>query len=77
LYIERVSYTTHMEHNNKWYFTASSIIFTVVAIAHLGRIIFMLDASVAGYVIPLWVSGAAVVIAGYLATRGFMEAHKL
>lgn len=63
--------------NNKWYFTASSIVFTVIAIAHLARIIFILEASIAGYPIPLWVSGAAVIIAGYLATRGFMEAHKL
>ena len=66
-----------MRQNNKWYFTISSIIFAVVAIAHLGRIVLMLEASIAGYSIPLWVSGAAVMIAGYLAARGFMEAHKL
>ncbi len=63
--------------NNKWYFTITSIVFAVVAIAHLGRIILMLDATIAGYAIPLWVSGVAVIITGYLATRGFMEAHKL
>lgn len=66
-----------MTQNNKWYFTVSSIVFSIVGIAHLGRIILMLDATVAGYVVPLWVSGAAVVLAGYLATRGFMAAHKL
>ena len=63
--------------NNKWYFTTSAIIFTVIAIAHLARIVLTMDATVAGYPIPLWVSGVAVVIAGYLAARGFMEAHKL
>ncbi len=63
--------------NNKWYFTISAIIFSVVAIAHLGRIVMNLDAVVAGYPVPLWVSGVAVLIAGYLATRGFMAAHKL
>lgn len=63
--------------NNKWYFTATAIIFTIVAIAHLARIIMMMEATIAGYTVPLWVSGAAVIIAGYLATRGFMEAHKL
>lgn len=63
--------------NNKWYFTASAIVFTVIAIAHLARIIFMLEADIAGYDVPLWISGAVVLIAGYLATRGFMEAHKL
>jgi hypothetical protein len=63
--------------NNKWYFTVTSIVFAVVAIAHLARIILMLEAEVAGVPIPLWASGVAVVVAGYLATRGFMEAHKL
>ena len=58
-------------------FNRFSYYFTVIAIAHLARIIFVLEASIAGYAIPLWVSGAAVMIAGYLATRGFMEAHKL
>lgn len=66
-----------MLNNNKWYFTASSIILAVVAIAHLGRIIFMLEANVAGVSIPLWASGVAVIVAGYLAARGFMEAHKM
>jgi hypothetical protein len=63
--------------NNKWYFTVSSIIFTVVAIAHLARIIYILPVNIGGYDVPLWFSGAAVLLAGYLATRGFMEAHKL
>jgi tetrahydromethanopterin S-methyltransferase subunit C len=72
-----VPYNYIMLQNNKWYFTISSIIFAVIAVAHLGRIILMLDASIVGYMIPLWVSGASVIIAGYLAVRGFMEAHKL
>jgi len=63
--------------NNKWYFTATSIIFTVVAIAHLAVIILMLPATIFGYEIPLWVSGIVVLLAGYLATRGFMTAHKM
>jgi len=63
--------------NNKWYFTASSIVFTVLAIAHLARIILMLPASFAGFEVPLWFSGAAVILTGYLAARGFMAAHKL
>ena len=66
-----------MSNNNKWYFTVSSIIFTVIAIAHLGRIIMMLETTFAGFAVPLWVSGVAVVLAGYLATRGFMAAYKL
>ena len=63
--------------NNKWYFTVSSIIFTVMAIAHLARITWMMPASINGYDVPLWFSGVAVILLGYLATRGFMAAHKL
>jgi len=63
--------------NNKWYFTTSSILFTLIAVAHMARISFMLEATVAGISVPLWVSGVIVVVSGYLATRGFMEAHKL
>ena len=62
---------------DKQYYTVTSIIFTVIAIAHLGRIVFMLDATVGGYEIPFWASGVAVILAGYLATRGFIAAHKL
>jgi hypothetical protein len=62
---------------DKQYFTIASIIFSVVAIAHLGRIIFMLQATIGGYVVPFWFSGCAVILAGYLATRGFMAAHRL
>lgn len=62
---------------NKWYFTVSASMFTIVAIAHLARVMLMVEASIAGYAIPLWVSGVAVIVAGYLATRGFMAAHRL
>ena len=63
--------------NNKWYFTLSSVLFTTIAIAHLARIIFMLEATIGGFVLPLWVSGVVVVVAGYLATRGFLAAYRL
>ena len=63
--------------NDKWFFTISSIIFTVIAIAHLARILYVLPINIDGYELPLWCSGVAVLLAGYLATRGFMAAHKL
>jgi hypothetical protein len=63
--------------NNKWYFTVCSIVFTTIAVAHLARIIFMLEATVGGLTVPLWASGVAVIVAGYLATRGFLVAHRL
>lgn len=63
--------------NNKWYFTVSSIIFVVIAVAHLARIVYMMEATIGGYEVPFWFSGFAVIVAGYLGARGFMEAHKL
>ena len=63
--------------NDKWYFTISAIIFAVIAVAHLARIVWMLPANVAGYEVPFELSGLAVILAGYLATRGLMAAHKL
>lgn len=62
---------------DKQYYTIVSIVFSVIAIAHLGRISLMLEATIGGYEIPFWCSGAAVLIAGYLATRGFIAAHRL
>lgn len=63
--------------NHKWYLTTSAIAFTVAAIAHLAIIIFQLPASIGGYVIPFELNGLVVVLMGYLATRGFIAAHKL
>lgn len=62
---------------NKWYLTTSAILFTVVAIAHFALIILQLPASVGGYTVPYEVNGLVVVLLGYLATRGFMAAHRI
>lgn len=63
--------------NDKWYLTVSSIAFTVMAIAHLGRIVLNMEAVINGYVVPLELSGLFVVMAGYLAARGFMAATRM
>jgi len=62
---------------SKWYLTATAIIFLVAAIAHLAIIVLQMEAVISGYVIPYEVNAIVVVGLGYLATRGFMEAHKL
>jgi hypothetical protein len=66
-----------MMKNNKWYLTLSSIAFTVIAITHLAIILFPMQAGYYGVSIPLEMNGVAVMLAGYLATRGFMEARKM
>jgi len=63
--------------NNRWYLTLSAIIFTTVAVAHLAVIILQMPATVGGYTIPYEINGLVVIILGYLATRGFIAAHRL
>lgn len=62
---------------NRWYLTLSAIIFTLVAVAHLALIILQMPATVSGYTIPYEINGLVVILLGYLATRGFMAAHRL
>jgi hypothetical protein len=62
---------------NRWYLTTSAIIFTTVAIAHLALIILQMPASVGGYTVPYELNGLVVILMGYLATRGFIAAHRL
>lgn len=61
--------------SEKIYYTSSSILFSVIAIVHLVRIVHEWEAVVSGAVIPMWVSWVAVLIAGYLAVRGFSFIH--
>ena len=63
--------------NNKWYLTASAILFTTAAISHLAIIMFQLPAAIGSYTIPFELNGLIVVLMGYLAARGFMAAHRL
>jgi len=60
----------------KTYYTLASVIFAVVAIAHAVRAFYGWDAVIGGVEIPLWFSWVAVVLAGYLAVRGFQYAKK-
>lgn len=63
--------------SNKWYLTVTAIVFTVMAIAHLAVIVLQLPATVGAYTVPYEINGLVVVVLGYLATRGFMAAHRL
>ena len=45
----------------------AAILLTAVAIAHLARVVLGIEATVAGSVVPMWVSIAATVVAGGVA----------
>ncbi len=57
--------------NQNSYAIATGIIFFVIAFLHLLRLLYGWDATIAGWAVPKWVSGVALVIAGYLAYEGF------
>lgn len=62
--------------NIKTYCRLSATIFTVVAIAHLSRVIAGWTAQVDSLVIPMGVSVIGLVVTGSLAFWGFRESRK-
>lgn len=47
----------------------ASVIFGIIAVLHAFRLFNRWDANIAGWSVPLWLSGVAVIVAGYLAYR--------
>jgi hypothetical protein len=58
------------------YYRTVSVIFGALAIAHAARVYYGWEAQVGEYVIPVWFSWVAVVVAGYLAVRGWQLADR-
>ena len=50
---------------------AAGSVFLLVAILHALRLFFGWQASVVGWTVPMWVSWAGVVLAGFLAYTAF------
>lgn len=55
----------------KIYLKTAGTIFLIIALLHLLRLIFGWSAVMEGWSVPLWLSGVALVVAGYLAYEGF------
>lgn len=62
--------------SKKTYYNTASTLFTVIAFLHLFRALNQWEAVVAGVPIPVWISWVAVLLAGYLAVRGFSYVRK-
>lgn len=60
----------------KLYYKTVAIVFGTIAIVHLARITGEWEAMIGGWPVPMWVSWAAVIIAGYLSVRGFQIADE-
>ena len=54
----------------------AGVVFALIAIGHLLRIAFGVAFVVYGVSVPMWASGLAIVIMGYLAYEGFRLARK-
>ena len=59
------------------YYYVVSGLFLVIGAFHLVRVLSGWEAVIAGVEIPMWISWAAIVLAGYLAVRGFQFGKKL
>ncbi|MBC7836887.1 hypothetical protein H7X87_03885 [Acetobacteraceae bacterium] len=62
--------------NQKTYYQTVSVIFALLALAHIWRVYTSAPAVIAGVSVPMWASWAAILIAGYLAMRGWQFAGK-
>ncbi|MDP3727212.1 MAG: hypothetical protein Q8R35_01080 [bacterium] len=49
----------------------TGIIFLLIAVLHALRMLYGWDAAIGGWAVPMWLSWAALVIAGYLAWSAF------
>ena len=53
------------------------IIFLLIAIAHLVRLVYGAPFVIEGVSIPLWASGVAVIVTGFLSYEGFHLARRV
>lgn len=60
----------------KKFILVASIFFTLVAVAHLLRMVYGWQVTVASQEIPLWISGVGIVITGIFALVGFSLTKK-
>jgi hypothetical protein len=54
----------------------AAVVFLLIAVGHVFRVIFGVSFVVYSIPVPMWASGIAIVIMGYLAFEGFRLARK-
>jgi cytochrome c biogenesis protein CcdA len=62
--------------SQKIFALTAGVVFLLIALGHLLRIIFDGTFVVQGISVPMWASGIAVIITGYLAYQGFRLGSK-
>ncbi len=61
---------------NKTFYLTTTAIFSAIAILHLLRIFYGWHAVIGGWIVPMWLSWVAIVVAGYLVYIGFKLGKK-
>jgi hypothetical protein len=62
--------------SQKAFSLAAGVVFGLIALGHVLRIVLGWSFMVRDFSVPMWASGLAVVIMGYLAYEGFRLARK-
>ncbi len=55
----------------------AGVIFTIVSLAHLARLLFNISIIFGGFPLPLWISWAGFLLAGYLAFSSLSFARRI
>jgi hypothetical protein len=56
--------------------TVAAVVFALVALAHLLRLVYGWEVTLAGWLVPLWVSVVGLIVAGGLAAMVWREAGR-
>ena len=57
--------------SQKTFFLISGVVFSLVAVLHALRLALSWEAVIGGWIVPSWVSGVALLVAGYMAYTAF------
>lgn len=62
--------------NHKTYFLTSAVVFLAGAVVHMMHLVGRWDFALGSFLLPRWMSVAAIVVAGSLACAGFRFAFR-
>ncbi|MBV9551040.1 MAG: hypothetical protein JO256_15335 [Alphaproteobacteria bacterium] len=62
--------------SSKTFSLVAGVIFALVAVLHVLRMVESWPAVIGGWEVPMWLSGAGVLVAGFLSYSGFRLANQ-
>ena len=62
--------------SQKTFSLLAGAIFSLVALAHLVRLVFRVEWIVAGWTVPMWLSVVGLLVPGFMAYQGFRLSQK-